>query len=125
MQVDHPTLIFDGDCGFCTVTSRWASTRWTTSAESVAWQTLGDERLHAIGLTEADVRRAVYWVDGRGRIARGSGAVARALLAGNRSMRVAGRLLLTPPVSWLARPGYWLVARYRHHLPGSTDACRR
>ncbi len=37
---------------------------------------------------------------------------------------VAGRILLAPPVSWVAPLGYRLVARYRHRLPGGTPACK-
>ncbi len=35
-----------------------------------------------------------------------------------------GRLMLVPPVSWLAAAVYAVVARNRHRLPGATDACR-
>ena len=45
-------------------------------------------------------------------------------MSGSPVQRAFGALLLAPPVSWFARPGYWLVARYRHRLPGATDACR-
>ena len=38
--------------------------------------------------------------------------------------RVAGHLLLVPPISWVAALVYALVARYRHKLPGGTVACR-
>jgi predicted DCC family thiol-disulfide oxidoreductase YuxK len=34
-----------------------------------------------------------------------------------------GRVLLIPPVSWLAALGYELVAHNRSKLPGATDAC--
>ncbi|MGL4339972.1 MAG: thiol-disulfide oxidoreductase DCC family protein [Rhodoglobus sp.] len=37
--------------------------------------------------------------------------------------RFAGRLLATPPVSWLAATGYHLIAKNRHRLPGGTPAC--
>jgi hypothetical protein len=51
-------------------------------------------------------------------------AIAKALMAGGRRRQLLGRALLIPPVSWMARPAYWLVARYRHRMPGATDACR-
>lgn len=117
-------LVFDGDCAFCTAAAHRMAARWTRPARAVAWQRLGDGRLGDLGLTTADVRTAAYWVDERGRLFRGHRAVAKALMAGTLSQRALGALLLTPPVSWLARPGYWLVARYRHRLPGATEACR-
>jgi predicted DCC family thiol-disulfide oxidoreductase YuxK len=120
----QPMLVFDGDCAFCTRTARWISARWTRSARAEAWQDLGVDGLERIGLIQDDVRSAAYWVDARGRVFRGHAAVAKALLAGTASDRVLGGLLLIPPVSWLARPAYWLVARYRYRLPGATDACR-
>jgi predicted DCC family thiol-disulfide oxidoreductase YuxK len=124
LPVGGRTLIFDGECGFCTAAARWVSKRWTKPARAVAWQQLGEQRLHDLGLTEWDVQHAAYWVDEQGGLARGHAAVARALVAGEGWIRVAGYLLLAPPLSWLARPGYWLVARYRHRLPGATDSCR-
>ena len=115
------TLIFDGDCGFCTTTARWIERRWDGHAAAVPWQQLGER---TFGLTPADFRRAAWWVDRRGKLSRGPAAGARALVASRGWTRPLGWLLLVPPVSWLARPGYWLVGRYRYRLPGSTDACR-
>jgi predicted DCC family thiol-disulfide oxidoreductase YuxK len=120
----QPMLVFDGDCGFCTRTAHWIAARWTQPAQAEAWQRLGPDGLDRIGLTERDVRSAAYWIDADGRVFRGHAAVAKALCAGTPRDRTLGALLLTPPVSWLARRGYRLVARYRYRLPGATDACR-
>ena len=114
-------LIYDGDCGFCTVTAHWAEERLGSMAPVTPWQSL---QLDAYGLTEAEVTTAAYWVDADGGTRRGHLAVGRALEAIGGAWRPLGWLLQHPPVSWLARPGYWLVARYRYKLPGSTDACR-
>ena len=117
-------LVFDGDCAFCTSAAQRMAARWTRPVQAVAWQGLGEGGLGELGLTTAEVRTAAYWVDERGRLFRGHRAVAKALMAGTPAQRALGALLLVPPLSWLARPGYWLVARYRHRLPGATDACR-
>jgi predicted DCC family thiol-disulfide oxidoreductase YuxK len=122
--VDRPWLIFDGDCGFCTAAARWITRHWVGPGGAVPWQELGRERLAAVGLTEADVAAAAYWVEADGTTRRGHLAVAAALRASDRWRRAAGSALLLPPLSWLGRPGYWLVARYRYRLPGSTPACR-
>jgi predicted DCC family thiol-disulfide oxidoreductase YuxK len=120
----EPTLVFDGDCGFCTKSAHWISRRWTRPARAEPWQRLGVDGLARIGLTQDEVTSAAYWVDEQGRIFRGHAAVGKALRAGRAGDRILGALLLTPPMSWLARPGYRVVARYRYRLPGATDSCR-
>lgn len=116
-------LLFDGDCGFCAETARRLSARWDGSARAVAWQE-APELVRRASLTPGDLRRAAYWVDERGRVFRGRTAIARALLAGSGPGRLAGMLLLVPPVSWLGGGLYALVSSNRHRLPGATGACR-
>ena len=55
----------------------------------------------------------------------GHRAVGKALLACGGLWLVVGRLILVPPLSWLAIPGYALVACFRGYLPGTTLACKR
>ena len=89
----------------------------------MASQTLDDAALSRYGLSRADVMTQVWWVDEKGR--RGAHrAVAAALHMASGPLKILGTLLMTPPVSWIARPGYFVVARYRHLLPGSTESCR-
>lgn len=114
-------LVFDGDCGFCTASARWIERRLPSSTSVQPWQVLD---LDELGLTQGDVTAAAWWVDRRGRQHRGHAAIGRALIAAGGTWGVIGRLVITPPISWLARPAYWLIARNRHRLPGSTDACR-
>jgi predicted DCC family thiol-disulfide oxidoreductase YuxK len=118
------TLIFDGDCGFCTTSARWAQRRFRHGEQAQAWQLLEDGVLAGAGLSEHDVQEAAWWVDGDGVRERGHRAVGRALVAGGGWRRVAGLLALTPPVSWLAAGVYRLVVRWRYRLPGGTPACR-
>jgi predicted DCC family thiol-disulfide oxidoreductase YuxK len=120
-----PTLIFDGDCGFCKRSARWIASGWPPDrAEAVSWQTLGPHGLEELGLSEADVRAAAWWIDAGGRPWRGHQAVARSLQLAKGWRRATGLGLMVPPLSWLARPGYYLVARYRYRLPGGSPACR-
>lgn len=114
-------LIFDGDCGFCTSTVRWVLKRVRKPVQAVPYQRADLERY---GLSEKDVRRYVWWIDELGRRYRGHRATAKALEASGGGWSLVGRLLRTPPMSWLAAVGYRLVARYRGHLPGGTPACR-
>jgi len=116
------TLVYDGDCAFCTRTARWVERRTDGDAVAVEpWQALD---LPALGLTEEQTTTEAWWVDDRGRTSGGHRAVARALVAIGGIWALAGRLLLTRPVGWVAAPVYRLVARYRHRMPGGTDACR-
>jgi len=84
------------------------------------WQALA---IGDYGLTESDVTSAAYFVDDSGTTWRGHEAVAQALATCGGALGM-GRMLRFPPVSWIAAPAYALIARYRYHLPGSTDACR-
>jgi predicted DCC family thiol-disulfide oxidoreductase YuxK len=118
-----PTLVFDGDCGFCTSTVRWAEKHCRPAVEFVPWQHIDD--LAAVGLTEAMVTRSVQWIPaGRtGVIRSGAAAAGRTLLRSRWPWRPLGALILTPPVSWLAVLGYRVIAANRYRLPGGTPAC--
>lgn len=119
-----PVLIYDGDCAFCTASAHRIAQHWRRPATAVPWQRLGADGLRELGLGVAEVQSAAYWIDELGRAHRGHAAVARALVAAAGWRSLVGRAGLIPPVSWMAAGLYRLVARYRHRLPGGTDACR-
>lgn len=114
-------LIFDGDCGFCTASARWIERRLSPGHPVVAWQTL--DTLEPFHLTTHDVETAAWWIDVTGTAHGGARAIARSLIACEGAWPWVGRLLLVPPVSWLAAVVYRQVARHRHRLPGATEAC--
>ena len=114
-----PTLVFDGDCAFCTDCVR-ALERIGPRAQVVPWQ-LTD--LAALGLTEERAAAALQWVGADGSVRSGHEAVAAALVSAGGVWRPLGRLLLAPGVSWLAARTYRLVAANRQRLPGGTPAC--
>jgi len=116
----RPVFIFDGDCGFCTTTAGHLRRVLTDDIRVEPWQALP---LADLGLTEDDVTSAAYFVDADGSTWRGHNGVAKALEACGGAYRAA-TVLRHPPLSWLAGPAYALIAKYRYHLPGSTDACR-
>ncbi len=125
MQHDAaPLLVFDGDCSFCSSSARWLSARWDGPQLAVPWQHLGAERLDDLGLTLADVRSAVWWVEPGRSPARGHLAIAHALRATHGWPSAVGALLLMPPFRWFGAGVYPLIARWRHRLPGGTPACR-
>lgn len=117
-----PLLVFDGECGFCTLSVLWLLRRFRRPVGTVPWQ---EAELAALGLTEPEVRRWAWWIDAEGRRFRGHRAVGKALVACGAGWPLLGRLLLLPPVALVAAPGYRLVARFRGHFPGTTPACRR
>ncbi|MFT3969432.1 MAG: DUF393 domain-containing protein [Micropruina sp.] len=117
------TLLYDADCGFCTASAEWLRRRRLGAAISP----LQGADLTALGVDGERARREVPFVEpgpSGVRVGYGHVAVGRALATGSPGWRLTGWLLTHPPVSWLARPAYALVARNRHRLPGSTAACR-
>lgn len=114
-----PLLVYDGDCGFCSSSARWIAARWSRPADVRAYQELDDPGLADLGLTRAETAAAAWWIDRDGRRWRGHLAVAHALMQARGWRRLAGRLIATKVMYAPAALGYWLVARYRHLLPGT------
>ena len=113
------TLVYDGDCGFCTTSVR-AMARLRIRVEVVIpWQ---HADLDALGLTPEQCTEKLQWVADDGSRASGHLAVA-ALLEGNRMWKPVGLLLRAPGISWLAGHLYDWIAAHRMSLPGGTPAC--
>lgn len=116
------TLIFDGDCGFCS-TSIDLLKRYFPAVPSIIpyqWATLD-----SYGLTVSDTAERVWLVTPTHQYG-GHRAVAVMLQHQPIAwMRALGWLSIVPPFSWAAAAAYALVARYRYRLPGGTPACRR
>ena len=119
-----PLLVYDGDCTFCTASAHLVAARWRGPAQAVAWQHLAQDELERLELTRDDVRSAAWWIDEAGHRSRGHLAIAEALAATHGWPAACGRFLLIPPFRWIAGAVYPLIARWRHHLPGGTPACR-
>ncbi|WP_433531180.1 thiol-disulfide oxidoreductase DCC family protein [Micromonospora sp. CA-263727] len=119
--MEMPTLVYDGDCAFCTRCAEFIARRIPTDARVVPWQFADLDRL---GLTEAECEEAVQWVGLDGSRAAGPDAVAALLISSSGvGWRLAGVGLRLAPVRALAWPVYRWVARNRHRLPGGTAAC--
>ena len=116
------TLIFDGDCSFCTWSAEWARRRLPPGSDTTPWQFVED--LSRYGLTEHDAARFAYWIDADGRAHRGHLAVAETWRAIGGGWGLLGIMIRVPPISWLAAGVYAMVSRIRHRLPGATPACR-
>ena len=115
------TLIFDGDCGFCTSTANVIVRRSSVPITAHAWQ-LTD--VAQFGLTEAQTAERVYLVLGDETFGGHLAFAYLLFIQRNWFLKALGWLLTVPPLCWLAAPGYALVARYRHRLPGGTPACK-
>ena len=116
-----PTLVFDGDCAFCTTSVGVARRVLPADVAVVAWQ-FAD--LPALGVTAERAQQEVLWVDDDSTVAGGAAAVARLLRAAGLPLSVLGVLISLPPLRWVAPPVYRLIAANRHRLPGGTPACR-
>ena len=61
-MVQVPTLIYDGDCAFCTSSASWIAHRSSARIDAVPWQQFGVDGLAGLGLTEAEVGRSAWWL---------------------------------------------------------------
>ncbi len=119
---NRPTLVYDGDCGFCTrsvqFVQRWIDRRGRYDVRP--WQELD---LAAVGLTERDCEEAAQFITADGSIRSGHLAAASAVAHGAPAWRPVGYLLMAPGVSWVAAHAYRWVADHRYQLPGGSAAC--
>ncbi len=123
---ERATLIFDGDCGFCTSSVDWLARTLPVMPRSVPFQWAP---LDELGLSLEETRDRVWLVttDRSGRLHQYGGYLAVSKLLRHQphlGWRFLGILLDTPPFSFVAGAGYSLVARYRYRMPGGTPACR-
>lgn len=117
-----PLLLYDGDCGFCTVAAHWLLRRTHPSAAVVAWQTVPIQQWD---LTAEQCDSAVQFVTADHQVLSGAPAVAALLRSGRGVWPVAGKVMTWPLVAHLAAAVYVQVARHRGSLPGATAACRQ
>jgi len=117
----NATLIFDGDCGFCTSTANYVAAHTTTPITAVAWQ-LTD--VAAFGLTTEQTADRVWLVMGEQHFGGHEAFAWLLILQGKLALRAIGRFMLLPGVDGFSALAYRLIARYRHRLPGGTPACK-
>jgi predicted DCC family thiol-disulfide oxidoreductase YuxK len=114
------TLVYDGDCAFCTRSVAAIGTLGLARPHIVAWQ---HADLAVLGLTRAQCEQELQWVSAAGRVDGGAQGVARLLLASGPPWSLIGGLVRFPPLCWVAAALYRLVADNRQRLPGGTPAC--
>lgn len=113
-------LVFDGDCAFCTTWVTRLKRLLPRFPEATPWQWLD---LDALGLTEHDVTHYAWLITPRHHYAGHLAFSALLRMQPRFGWRFVGTLLATAPFSWAAAVGYYVIARYRHRLPGGTPAC--
>lgn len=113
-------LVFDGDCGFCTMSAQWVQRHIHSPAHVVAYQ---HADLAALGLTPQACAAALQYVAADGRVHSGAGAVSQLLSDAGGVWLPFGATLRLPGIRGISQIVYRLVARNRHRLPGGTAAC--
>ncbi|MCQ0025554.1 DUF393 domain-containing protein [Streptomyces somaliensis DSM 40738] len=116
----RPVLVYDGDCGFCSTSVRFAERYVRPRCTVTPWQFADLEEL---GVTRRRAEHEALWVTPAGTVYGGSRAVARLLLSAPGGWPVLGAVLTLPLVRWAAHGVYRLVAANRHRMPGGTAAC--
>ena len=111
MADDRLTLVYDGDCDFCTRLARWVE-RHDDRGQVSARPNQEPGLIDALGLTRAEVDRAAWAIDRGGRF-EGAAAVSRVLRELGGGWRLLGSLYLLPPIGWLENRYYRRVARKR------------
>lgn len=119
--MNSTVLIYDGDCAFCTKSVQWGYQHLDFFPESVPYQEIKPSDFK---LTQEQVTTKV-WLHVDSTNLGGHRAVSWLLRSQPRFYwKILGWLLIFPLFSPIAALGYSLVARYRHKLPGATNACR-
>jgi predicted DCC family thiol-disulfide oxidoreductase YuxK len=106
------TLVYDGECEFCTRRARWVERQDRRGRISVrANQEAG--LIESLGLTREEVGRAAWAVEEGGARFEGAAAINRVLRELGGGWALLGSLYLVPPVKWVENRYYARVARRR------------
>jgi predicted DCC family thiol-disulfide oxidoreductase YuxK len=115
------SVIYDGDCAFCSSTARFGKSKIAPKLEFLAYQQID---LGKYGLTAAECEKSLQFVSDNNEIFVGAKAVARILISAGFPYLILGRIMNLPILNKLAQLGYHLVAKNRHRLPGGTPTCK-
>lgn len=122
MALSTTTLVFDGDCGFCTRAVGWIERLDRHGrVRAVACQMPGVAEAH--GLTAMQCAEAVWAFTPDGRRHRGASA-ANAVLGTALGTRLPLRIYALPGSRALQDRAYDWVAANRRRFPGATPWCR-
>lgn len=106
-------LIYDGECGFCTKSAKWARNRLGQPHGIAPSQDFTDDELAGMALTREDVERAAWWYEPGSRPVEGAECISQTLIAIGGPHAVVGRFLWLPGVRVLSGVVYRWVAANR------------
>jgi predicted DCC family thiol-disulfide oxidoreductase YuxK len=115
------TLIFDGDCSFCTTAANLIVSRSKTRIIATPWQFT---ELSQYGLTKEQVSDQVYLAIEEKNFGGHEAFAMVFMVQPNLFLRFLGKVMISKYLRWFTKPAYRLVAKYRHKLPGGTPACK-
>lgn len=115
-----PTLVFDGDCGFCTSVARHFEKRSRAPIAITPWQRTD---LAKLGLTSERAQQQVYLVRDGLHFAGAECFAELMRIQGDPFHRLVARTMRAPGMRVLSASAYRFVARHRHRFPGGTPAC--
>lgn len=114
------TVIFDGDCGFCQQSVKFAQRWLKPKVDFVAYQNIDPADF---GLTVSECQESLKFVSTKRQVFSAQNAVRRMLLTAKFPWPLAGWLLALPGINQLAGVSYRAIARNRGRLPGASAAC--
>jgi predicted DCC family thiol-disulfide oxidoreductase YuxK len=109
---DRLTLLYDGECGFCTRSARWVERRDQRGRIS-ARPNQEEGLIESLGLTREEVDRASWAVESGGAKFEGAAGINRVLRELGGGWAVLGSLYRVPLVRWVEDRYYGRVARRR------------
>ena len=115
------SVIYDGDCAFCSSAARFGKAKIAPKLEFLAYQQID---LKEFGLTVKECEKSLQYVADDSQIYSGARAVAQILISAGFPYLLIGRIMNLPIINKLAQLGYNLTAKNRHRLPGGTPTCR-
>jgi predicted DCC family thiol-disulfide oxidoreductase YuxK len=117
------TVLYDGDCRFCTRSAHGIQHRFGRDRVALAnFQAPGVLEAHP-GVTHAAAMKKMHVVLPDGRVVAGAEAVARLAAAHVRFVGWLAWLYYVPGLRQLADLAYALIARFRYRLFGRTEPC--
>jgi predicted DCC family thiol-disulfide oxidoreductase YuxK len=106
------TLVYDGECEFCTRLARWVERRDRRGRVS-ARASQEARVIESLRLTREEVGRAAWAVEANGRKFEGAAAINRVLRELGGGWPLLGSLYLLAPFKWVEDRYYTRVARKR------------
>jgi predicted DCC family thiol-disulfide oxidoreductase YuxK len=106
------TLLYDGECDFCSRSARWVKRRDRRGAISVR-PNQEPGLIESLGLTRQEVNRASWAVEAGGAKFEGAAGINRVLRELGGGWALAAALYRIPPILWVEDRYYRRVARRR------------